>query len=173
MSIVVEKKGPVWTVIHNRPEARNAMDPESADALTQAFLEFDADNGARVAVLYGEGGAFCAGWDLKFVSTLNKDYPLAELDIPLAGPRGNGGEYLFAMGLQPASGTHGGRGACGGCIWRGCGLCLLPRRDRIRGTIWEKSLSSMTRGLLRGGRKSFLGRRRPKRGEGRSAANQN
>ena len=92
MTVTVEKSGAVWTVVHNRPEARNAMDPESADALTRAFLDFDADSEARVAVLYGEGGAFCAGWDLKYVSTLNKDYPLEELDIPAAGPRGNGGE---------------------------------------------------------------------------------
>jgi len=92
MTVYVEKNGPVWTVIHNRPEARNAMDPESADALTQAFLEFDADDEARVAVFYGEGGAFCAGWDLKYVSTLAADYPLGELDIPPAAPRGNGGE---------------------------------------------------------------------------------
>ena len=92
MSVNVEKSGRVWTVIHNRPEARNAMDPDSADALTRAFLEFDADDEARVAVLYGEGGAFCAGWDLKYVSTLNQSYPLGELDIPPAGPRGNGGE---------------------------------------------------------------------------------
>src|SRR5437016_1247301 len=92
MTVKVEKSGPVWTVIHNRPEARNAMDPESADALTRAFLEFDADDAARVAVLYGEGGAFCAGWDLKYVSTLDQGYPLGELDIPPAGPRGNGGE---------------------------------------------------------------------------------
>jgi enoyl-CoA hydratase len=92
MSVNVEKSGRVWTVIHNRPEARNAMDPDSADALTRAFLEFDADDEARVAVLYGEGGAFCAGWDLKYVSTLNQAYPLGELDIPPAGPRGNGGE---------------------------------------------------------------------------------
>ena len=92
MTVKVEKKGFVWTVIHDRPEARNAMDPESADALTRAFLEFDADDTARVAVLYGEGGAFCAGWDLKYVSTLDESYPLGELDIPVAGPRGNGGE---------------------------------------------------------------------------------
>ena len=55
----------------NRPEARNAMDPASADALTAAFLEFDADKDASVAVFYGSGGAFCAGWDLKYVSTLD------------------------------------------------------------------------------------------------------
>src|SRR3984957_13133374 len=92
MSVRIEKDGAVWTVIHDRPEARNAMDPASADALTKAFLEFDADNDASVAVFYGAGGAFCAGWDLKYVSTLNADYPLGELDIPPAGPRGNGGE---------------------------------------------------------------------------------
>ncbi len=92
MTVRIDKDGHVWTVIHDRPESRNAMDPESADALTRAFLDFDADPEARVAVLYGEGGAFCAGWDLKFVSTLNAEYPLGELDIPPAGPRGNGGE---------------------------------------------------------------------------------
>ncbi len=92
MTIAVEKNGHVWTVIMNRPEARNAMDPASADALTRTLLEFDADSDARVAVLYGEGGAFCAGWDLKYVSTLDGDYPLGELDIPTARARGNGGE---------------------------------------------------------------------------------
>ncbi len=92
MTVRVEKQGRVWTVIHDRPEARNAMDPESADALTKAFLAFDADDEARVAVFYGAGGAFCAGWDLKYVSTLDPRHPLGELDIPPAGARGNGGE---------------------------------------------------------------------------------
>ena len=92
MAVRIEKNGTVWTVIHDRPEARNAMDPTSADALTAAFLEFDADKNAAVAVFYGAGGAFCAGWDLKYVTTLNAEYPLGELDIPTAGPRGNGGE---------------------------------------------------------------------------------
>src|SRR5246127_1548860 len=64
------------------------MDPKSADALTAAFLEFDADKNASVAVFYGAGGAFCAGWDLKYVSTLNADYPLGEFDISTAIPRG-------------------------------------------------------------------------------------
>ena len=50
------------------------------------------DKDASVAVFYGAGGAFCAGWDLKYVSTLNAAYPLGELDIPTARPRGNGGE---------------------------------------------------------------------------------
>jgi enoyl-CoA hydratase len=92
MTVTIEKKDAVWTVIHDRPEARNAMDPKSADELTAAFLEFDADPSASVAVFYGAGGAFCAGWDLKYVSSLDPAHPLAELDIPVSGPRGNGGE---------------------------------------------------------------------------------
>jgi len=92
MTVRIEKNGAVWTVIHDRPEARNAMDAASADALTDAFLAFDADKSASVAVFHGAGGAFCAGWDLKQVSTLDKDDPLGELDIPPAGPHGNGGE---------------------------------------------------------------------------------
>jgi len=91
MTVRVEKAGQVWTVIHDRPETRNAMDPASADALTAAFLEFDADRDAAVAVFYGAGGAFCAGWDLKYVSTLSADYPLGELDIPL--PRGMAAKF--------------------------------------------------------------------------------
>jgi enoyl-CoA hydratase len=65
MTVRIEKRGKVWTVIHSRPEARNAMDPQSAQALVDAFLAFDRDREASVAVLWGEGGAFCAGFDLK------------------------------------------------------------------------------------------------------------
>src|SRR2546423_2787057 len=92
MTVRIERAGPVWTIIHDRPDARNAMDPDSADALTSAFLQFDADKDASVAVFYGAGGAFCAGWDLKYVSTLNAEYPLGELDIPPLGTHGNGGK---------------------------------------------------------------------------------
>lgn len=71
MSIRVEKDGPVTTIIHSRFEARNAMDPESAAALHAAFLAFEADENASVAVFWGEGGAFCAGFDLKFAATMS------------------------------------------------------------------------------------------------------
>ena len=70
MTVTIEKSEQVWTIIHDRPEARNAMDPESADLLADAFLSFDHDPEARVAVLWGKGGAFCAGWDLKYASKL-------------------------------------------------------------------------------------------------------
>jgi enoyl-CoA hydratase/carnithine racemase len=92
MAVSIEKVGSVWTIIHDRRDVRNAMDPESADALTAAFLEFDADQQAAVAVFYGAGSAFCAGWDLKYASMLDTENPVADLDIPVARPRGNGGE---------------------------------------------------------------------------------
>ena len=63
----VEGDGPVTTVVLSRPERRNAVDAATADALTAAFREFDTDPDAAVAVLYGEGGVFCAGADLKEV----------------------------------------------------------------------------------------------------------
>ena len=84
MAVRVDKKGKVWTVIHSRPEARNAMDPESAEALVEAFTAFDRDADAAAAVLWGEGGAFCAGWDLKYGASLTEDpSPLREIDYPL------------------------------------------------------------------------------------------
>lgn len=63
--ILMERNGPVTTVIINRPEVRNALDREATAALGVALREFDADGQARVAVLWGAGGAFCAGADLK------------------------------------------------------------------------------------------------------------
>ncbi len=73
MTVRIDIDGPVWTVVHSRPEARNAMDPTSARALFDAFVAFDDDPSASVAVFWGEGGAFCAGWDLKHAADLSDD----------------------------------------------------------------------------------------------------
>jgi enoyl-CoA hydratase len=63
-AVRVEREGPVTTVLLSRPERRNAVDGATAAALVDAFRSFDADPEARVAVLHGEGGVFCAGADL-------------------------------------------------------------------------------------------------------------
>jgi enoyl-CoA hydratase len=69
MTIRIEKSNDlVWTIVIDRPEARNAVDGPTAQALANAFAEFDADETARVAVLCGAGGTFCAGADLKQTS---------------------------------------------------------------------------------------------------------
>lgn len=63
--ILVEKAGQVTTIVINRPEVRNALDREATQALGEALRAFEGDEEARVAVLCGAGGAFCAGADLK------------------------------------------------------------------------------------------------------------
>src|SRR5579871_4354781 len=67
-SVRIEKRGVVTTVIIDRPHARNAVDRSTADALVKAFLAFENDSNALAAVLYGAGGTFCAGADLKGVA---------------------------------------------------------------------------------------------------------
>jgi enoyl-CoA hydratase len=66
--VLVERDGPVTTVIINRPEARNAVDHETSNLLERAFLDFAKDDEAKVAVLTGTGEVFCAGYDLKMAS---------------------------------------------------------------------------------------------------------
>ena len=64
------------------------MDPASAEALTEALLAFDRDDSAFVAVLWGAGGAFCAGFDLKYAaSQLGQKDPMAPLEF--SGRRGS------------------------------------------------------------------------------------
>ncbi|MFC9503068.1 crotonase/enoyl-CoA hydratase family protein [Streptomyces sp. NPDC057002] len=69
MPVRIERQGHVTTVVLSRPEARNAVDGPTAAELAAAFREFEADEEARVAVLWGEGGTFCAGADLKALGT--------------------------------------------------------------------------------------------------------
>ncbi|MBP6851340.1 MAG: crotonase/enoyl-CoA hydratase family protein [Rhodoferax sp.] len=63
-TVQVTQVGSVCVVTLNRPEVRNAVDDDTAQALHAAFLAFDADPQARVAVFHGAHGNFCAGWDL-------------------------------------------------------------------------------------------------------------
>lgn len=65
----VERNGAVTTVIIDRPDARNAVNRPTAEALYEAFDAFDRDESAAVAVLWGDHGTFCAGADLKAFGT--------------------------------------------------------------------------------------------------------
>lgn len=65
MSVGYEVGGPVAVVTIDRPEVRNAVDAETADALADRFQRFADDASLSVAVLTGAGGNFCAGFDLK------------------------------------------------------------------------------------------------------------
>lgn len=67
--IEVERRGYVAVVTLNRPEARNAINPEIADAMVAALDELEADDDVRVVVVTGAGDVFCAGADLKVIAS--------------------------------------------------------------------------------------------------------
>ncbi|EST35459.1 crotonase/enoyl-CoA hydratase family protein [Streptomyces roseochromogenus] len=87
MPVRVERKEYVTTVVLSRPEARNAVDGPAAAELAAAFREFEADDAARVAVLWGEGGTFCAGADLKAIGTERGNRVAGDGDAPMGPTR--------------------------------------------------------------------------------------
>ena len=87
MPVRTERQGHVTTVVLSRPEARNAVDGPTAAELVAAFREFEADEQARVAVLWGEGGTFCAGADLKAVGTERGNRVAEDGDGPMGPTR--------------------------------------------------------------------------------------
>ena len=82
-----ERSGPVLTVIIDRPSARNALDGPAAADLADAFRAFDADESLSVAVLWGAGGTFCAGADLKAMTTPRTNRVTDDGDGPMGPTR--------------------------------------------------------------------------------------
>ena len=95
-SVRVEQEGPVTVVTLDRPQVRNAVDGATARALYEAFLAFEDDADARVAVFHGAHGHFCAGWDLQAGARLAQEQGADALsgldfaagDARAAGPMG-------------------------------------------------------------------------------------
>src|SRR5262245_50353294 len=106
MGVYVERSGPVTTVVLDRRESRNAVDRATAEALAEAFRAFEADEEASVAVLWGAGGHFCAGADLKaFDNRLEPDGdgPMGPTRLRLSKPVIAAVEgYAVAGGLELA-----------------------------------------------------------------------
>jgi len=91
VAVRLERSGAVWTVVLDRPQARNAVDRATATALADAFRAFDADPEASVAVLWGAGRTFCAGADLKAIDNLldadrGADAPMGPSRLALSKP---------------------------------------------------------------------------------------
>jgi len=87
MAVRIERDGPVTTVVLSRPEARNAVDRRTAEELAGAFRAFNADAEARVGVLAGDGGHFCAGADLKGIASGEGNRVELEGDGPMGPSR--------------------------------------------------------------------------------------
>ena len=87
MAVRVERAGAVTTIVLDRPERRNAVDRSAAHELAEAFRAFDADPTARAAVLWGAGGTFCAGADLKAIATATGNRLESDGDGPMGATR--------------------------------------------------------------------------------------
>ncbi len=83
MTVRVERQAAVVVITLDRPDRRNAVDPGTAALLRSAFRDFDIDPSLAVAILTGNGGTFCAGFDLKALSEGR-----ADPDDPQEGPMG-------------------------------------------------------------------------------------
>lgn len=132
MKVIVEKKDPICLIGINRPEARNAVDRETAKLLVEAFQDFEKDDNLRVAILYGEGGTFCAGADLKAVAR-DEGNPV-ELDMSKDGPMGPSRMHLS----KPVIAAVSGYAVAGGlelAIW--CDMRVVER-DAVFGVFCRR-----------------------------------
>ena len=85
-TVIVEHDGPVTVISIDRPEVRNAVDRPTADALADAFRDFEQDDDRAVAVLTGTNGTFCAGADLRAISEGRGNRILDDMTVD--GPMG-------------------------------------------------------------------------------------
>ncbi|UCG02582.1 MAG: crotonase/enoyl-CoA hydratase family protein [Candidatus Heimdallarchaeota archaeon] len=93
MGIKVEKKRRIWTIIIDNPEVRNAVDGPTANALANTFRNFEAEEEAKVAVLWGDHGYFCSGANMKTIQDglgnrveKNGDGPMGPTRMVLSKP---------------------------------------------------------------------------------------
>lgn len=88
MSVHVEHQGPVTIVTIDRPEVRNAVDGPTAAGLAAAFRAFASDDDHHIAILTGAGGTFCAGADLKAISSGQGANLMEPVETGADGPMG-------------------------------------------------------------------------------------
>ena len=85
--VITELIGTTFVVAINRPEVRNAVNGAVANALAEAFRTFEESDNAKVAVLAGEGGTFCAGADLLAIGTSDANRVTSDGDAPMGPTR--------------------------------------------------------------------------------------
>ena len=85
---LIERRGHVLIVTMNRPQARNALSGPMMELMRQAWDTVDSDPEIRVCVLTGAGGAFCAGADLKAMTSSHPGdrFQSGDVDVSVIEP---------------------------------------------------------------------------------------
>lgn len=137
-TVITEARGEVLVVSLNRPDVRNAVNPETASEVAAAFSAFDQDERYAVAVFAGAHGTFCAGADLKAVS--QRDFgDLEPLQAPIdrhadSAPMGPSYQRL----RKPVIGAISGYAVAGGlelALW--CDLRVVEE-DAVMGVFCRR-----------------------------------
>jgi enoyl-CoA hydratase/carnithine racemase len=139
--LLTERIGNVLVLTLNRPEVRNALNPELKDHLIQAARDADADPDIRAVVITGNGPVFCAGMDLKAFAK---------------GGDFGGLDWLYKEGIsKPVIGALNGPALAGGFeLALACDLIIASEESKV-------GLPEVKRGLFAAGGGTTLSARIP------------
>jgi len=141
MIVEYEKKGRTAVITLNRPEARNAVSGELAQALEEAIDKLEADDDVWVGILAGNGPVFCAGADLKAVASGKAN---------LGTSRGGFGGFVTLERTKPVIAAVEGPAVAGGCeLVLACDLVIASPNAAFGLPEVKRSLVAMAGGTTR------------------------
>ncbi len=126
---VVVEHGPVATIRLNRPDRFNAMNVEMGIGIAAAVAEVNADHDVRVAIVRGEGRAFCAGGDFDMIEDNTRQSPESNRERMTAFY----GMFLSLLDLRAPSVAvlHGATIGAGLCVALACDMRLAADTAKI------------------------------------------